>query len=113
MNIIMNKQLQDTILEFTHHAPHTISEIVDHIYLTLQVHVSHKTLASNMRGMHGAGLVKQRDKRRIGMALCNTYKAASTHDREELAKHNLSVTTQSPGFANDPLLAAFYGKQNI
>lgn len=109
----MNQQLQDAILEFAHHTPRTIAEIADHLYLTMQKHTDHRFIGNCMRHLICVGLVKQCDKRKVGMAYCNTYKATTAHERQLFELNNKRVTTSSPSFTNDPLLAAFYGKQNI
>jgi len=109
----MNNQLQDTILSFTQSTPRTIAEIADHLYLTMQKHADHRFIGNCMRHLSMNGLIKQCDKRKVAMAWANTYKAMTKHEQDAFHQRKERMATPSPSFLNDPMMAAFYSKQNI
>ena len=110
----MNKQLQDAILDYTQYSPRTIAEIADHIYITLRKYADHETVAKDMRELARRGLVKKVANRRVKYATnLSQYKATTIDERIALEESNKQVTSASPAFRNDPILAAFYSKQNI
>lgn len=110
----MNKQLQDTILSFTQSTPRTIAEIADHLYLTMQKHADHETVAKYMRDFVRDGLVKHAGKRRIKYSTnLNQYLATTMDERIALEDSKQKVTTPSVTFLNDPIMAVLYRKKNI
>jgi len=110
----MNKQLQDAILDYTQHSPRTIAEIADHIYITLRKYADHETVAKDMRELARNGLVKKVANRRVKYATnLSQYLATTIDERIALEESNKQVTSASPAFRNDPMLAAFYSKVNI
>jgi len=110
----MNKQLQDAIISFTQSTPRTIAEIADHIYITLRKYADHETVAKDMRELARRGLVKKVANRRVKYATnLSQYKATTVDERIALEESNKQVTSASPAFRNDPMLAAFYSKVNI
>lgn len=109
----MNQQLQDVILDYAKLSPRTIAEIADHLYLTMQKYADHRAVGNCMRHLIMIGLIKQCDKRKVGMAWANTYKAMTKHEQDAFQHRKERMTTPSPSFLNDPMMAAFYSKQNI
>lgn len=110
----MNKQLQNTILSFTQSTPRTISEIADHIYITLKKYADHETVAKDMRDLARDGLVKKAAKRRMKYATnLNQYLTTTMDERIAMEESNKKATTKKPAFINDPIMAAFYSRQNI
>lgn len=115
----MNKQLQDTILSFTQTEPRTIAEVAEHLYIHHPEYAEYEVVRLTLRRMILSGAMKNAPKRKVRTAWLNHYLATTEEDRQELANRNVKVSTPSPeftgkpSFTNDPLLAAFYSKENI
>lgn len=109
----MTKELKDAILAFLQDQPRSTAEIADHLYLTMQKHADHRFISNSLKNLICIGLVKQCENRRRGMARCNTYMATTLDERVKLEDSKRKVSTPSPAFINDPIMAAFYSKVNI
>lgn len=109
----MNQQLQKTILDFTHSTPRTIAEIADHLYVKHKQIFAHDEMRKYLQKMILSGLLKYAEKRRVNMARLNQYLTTTLEDRLGMEESKRKVTTPSPAFSNDPIMAAFYSKVNI
>jgi len=103
----MNKTTQQFITDFIEFQPKTLKEISDY------TGYEYVTIANYMRQLCSLGLVKKIEKRQIGNAGFNQYLATTMDERIALEESNKRVTTALSGFANDPLMKAFYSKENI
>lgn len=103
----MSKEKEQLPIDFAQDKPRTLREMADH------VNVEYKQLTKIVRRLVCIGKMKQADKVRINDKHFNTYIATSLRHRDALESSNEAVTTPAPSFMHDPMMAAFYSKQNI